>query len=172
LKTSWFRAFIFSLLIFFILNFLFWIIGYGVADLLDLQIARIKQSPTHVILELVYPMGMFPWEAVGRSIASTGIGFKIFYIGFVISLSIASIVAGLFGGSIVKALAGWYLTSIICILLFIIVFLIDISNLNYYCFGCSMTDGIIQVLIIGLVNMLIFGVLTFLIALFKGRSSK
>lgn len=172
MKTSWFRAFLFSLLVFFVISFLFWIIGYAIADLIDLEVSRIQSNPTHAILKLIYPIGMFPWEAIGRSVDMTDIGLKIYYIGFVVTLALSSIVAGLFGGSIVKALAGWYLTSIICILLFIIIFVVDISNLNYYCFSCTMIDGIIRILIVGLANMLMFGVLTFLIALFKGRSSK
>jgi hypothetical protein len=116
-------------------------------------------------------MGKFPWDMIGIGINQSLLGLKIYYIGMVISLALASIVAGLFGGSIVKALAGWYLTSIVCIVLFIIIFSIDISNLSYICISCTLTDGIIQILIVGLANMLMFGVLTFLIALFKGRSS-
>jgi len=53
---------------------------------------------------------------------------------------------------------------------YIIILLIDISLLGYVCTSCTLADGIIQILIVGLVNMLMFGVLTFLIALIKGRS--
>ena len=170
MKTSWFRAFLFSLLVFFVVSFLFWIIGYAVADLMDLLVSHVQSSPLYVIQRIVYPMGMFPWDAITTSMNMTNIGLKIFYIGFVVTLAVASIVAGLFGGSIIKSLAGWYLTSIVCILLYIIILLIDISLLGYVCTSCTLADGIIQILIVGLVNMLMFGVLTFLIALIKGRS--
>jgi len=132
LKTSWFRAFLFSLLVFFVVSFLFWIIGYAVADLMDLLVSHVQSSPLYVIQRIVYPMGMFPWDAITTSMNMTNIGLKIFYIGFVVTLAVASIVAGLFGGSIIKSLSGWYLTSFVCILLNFIPGMALYAYLPYY----------------------------------------
>ncbi len=68
MKKSLARAFIFSLIAFFALNFLFYIIGYSVAGVLDLALNPIASHPTHSIYLLVYPSKYLPWELLNNFI--------------------------------------------------------------------------------------------------------
>ncbi len=168
MEKSLVRAFIFSLIAFLVLNFLFYIITYSLADMLAAVFNPIAAHPTHSIYLLVYPSQYFPWVLIEYFISSATIAFKILYIGGFISFVIA--VAGLMGGDIKNSLVGWFLTAICYMLLFIIIISIDQFNLNYISFTATLIDGIVIILIGGTVNAIIFGVLVFIIALIKGRS--
>ena len=168
MKKSLARAFIFSLIAFFALNFLFYIIGYSVAGVLDLGLNPIASHPTHSIYLLVYPSKYLPWELLNNFINYSSLGFV--FLGGFISLVIAAIVAGLIGGSIGKSFGGWALTIIISIALFIAIFTIDDFNLNYISFSTTLVEGIIITVIAGAVNALLFGALVIIIALITGRS--
>ena len=86
MKTSLVRAFLFSLIVFFILNFLIAIIGYAVADLMSLELSKYQTHPTFFIYRLVYPIGYFPWDLLIIGIPHASFGFKIIYLGIFISL--------------------------------------------------------------------------------------
>ena len=170
MKKSLGRAFIFSLLVFLALNFLFYIIGYSIAEMLDNVVDRIADHPTHSIFLLIYPSKNFPWELLNDFIIVGSLAFKIYYLGGFISFIIAAIVAGLKGGSIGKSFGGWVLTVICSILLFIVIITIDDFNLDYISFTATLVDGIVIVVIAGAVNALIFGAIVIIIAFIKGRS--
>ena len=170
MKHSLFRAFIFSLLVFLALNFLFFIIGYASTDTLDLPLGRIADYPSHSIYVITYPVRYFPWELIERFTSVLALGFKIMYLGGLISFLIAALIAGLMGGSIGNAFIGWLITSGCFILLMIFMITVEPFNLNWICIGCTLEEGIVKVLITGLVNTLIFGALVFIIALIKGRA--
>ena len=170
MKKSLGRAFIFSLLVFLALNFLFYIIGYSIAGMVDLLLDRIAAHPTHVIYLMIYPSQYFPWEILS-SFSNVGtLGFQILFLGGFISFIIAAIVAGLIGGDIGKSFGGWILAVICSMLLFITIIAIDEFNLNYISFTATLVDGIVILAIAGAVNGLIFGALVILIALLKGKS--
>ncbi|MFX1417604.1 MAG: hypothetical protein ACFE9N_01655 [Promethearchaeota archaeon] len=172
MKTGLVRAYLFSLITFFILNFLITIISYSIVGLLiDLELPRYSTHPVFVFFRLIYPMLFFPWDLLILGANQALIGFMVFYFGFFISLIVASVVAGLMGGDIVKSVGGWILTSITCILVFIIIALIDSIVLAFVCFSCTFEEVMVQVIIHGLINILLFGVLTAFIAMLKGRSS-
>lgn len=171
MKTSLVRAFLFSLIIFFILNFLIAIIGYAVGGLIDLELSKYQTYPTtFFIYRLVYPIGYFPWDLIIYGIQTGSIAFKVVYLGIFISLVVASIIAGLFGGDALRALGGWALTMIISVLLLIIISSIEIYYIGIYCFGCDLGQAVITALVLFLVNLLIFGALAALIAYLRGRS--
>ena len=171
MKTSLVRAFLFSLIVFFILNFLIAIIGYAVAGLIDLELSKYQAYPTtFFIYRLVYPIGYFPWDLLILGIPHASLGFKIIYLGIFISLVVASIIAGLTGGDALRALGGWALTSITACLLLIIVSSIESYYLSFFCLGCDLGQAVITALVICLVNLLIFGALAALIAYIRGRS--
>jgi len=170
MKTGLIRAFLFSLIVFFILNFLFTIIGNSIYQSLEFEFTRFAEHPTFIIFRLIYPFHSFPWDIFNRIITVPEIGIKTMYIGYFISLVMASIIAGFTGGEIVKSVGGWILTSITCILLFIIIITIDVYNKSQFCVGCSLDEAIIYVIIPGVVNLLIFGVLAALIGYIRGRS--
>ena len=157
MKTSLVRAFLFSLIVFFILNFLIAIIGYAVAGLIDLELSKYQAYPTtFFIYRLVYPIGYFPWDLLILGIPHASLGFKIIYLGIFISLVVASIIAGLFGGDALRALGGWALTMITSVLLLIIISSIESFYIGYYCFGCDLGQAVITALVLCLVNLLIF----------------
>ena len=170
MKKSLARAFIFSLLVFLALNFLFLIIGYSIAEVLDLAIDPIADHPTHSIYLMIYPSQYLPWEHISNSIDALNLGFKIFYIGGLISFIIAAIVAGIMGGGVGKSFGGWIITVICSIVLFIVIISIDDFTLNYISFTATLVDGINILIIAGAVNGLIFGALAIIIALIAGRS--
>jgi hypothetical protein len=168
MEKSFARAFIFSLIIFFVLNFLIYVISYAIGGILDLLFGPIAAHPTQSVYLLIYPTRFFPWELINRAI-SASIAFKIYYLGGIASYVIAAIVAGLTGGSIAKSFGGWILTAICSMLLFILIVILDAENLDFISFSATLIDGIVLILITGTVNALIFGALVILIALIKGR---
>jgi hypothetical protein len=170
MEKSLVRAFLFSLLVFLVLNFLFFIVGYSIAGLIDLPLDRIANHPTHSIYLLTYPCRFFPWNIIEYFLSSSSPGLKILYLGGFISFVVAAIVAGLMGGDIGKSFGGWILTSLCYTGLFIFMITIDSFNLDYICFACTYTEAVVEVLIACIVNMLIFSALVLLIALLKGRS--
>lgn len=169
MKKSLARAFLLSLIIFVALNFLFYIIGYSVGGLLNTLLDRIAAHPTHSVYLFIYTSQYFPWELIGKGIDVASLAFKIFYFGGLVSLIIAAIAAGLIGGNIGKSLGGWILTVICSMILFIVIFLLDSFNLTYISFSATLTDGIVRILITGIVNALIFGALVIVVALIKGK---
>lgn len=171
MEKSMLRAFLLSLVIFLALNFLIYIIAYAMADLLDVVFNTIADHPSQSIFLTTYPNRYFPWELFSRSAETSSFEFKLFYIGGFISFVVAAIIAGFMGGDIIKSLEGWFLTVFVSTGLLIIMILIDDFNLGYIKYGISLTEGIVIVVIAGLVNALIYGVIVFLIALLLGRSS-
>ena len=167
MKKSLGRAFIFSFLVFLALNFLFLIIGYSIVELLDFQLDRVADHPTYSIFFVTYPARFFPWELLENFISTPP---KILFLGGLISCAIGTIIAGLMGGDICKSFGGWIVTSISIILLFIAMITIDDFNLGILFFGDTYTEAIVQILITGIINMLIYGALVLLIALIKGKS--
>ena len=170
MKKSLGRAFLFSLFVFLALTFLFFIIGYSVAGVLDNVLDDIAAHPTHSVYLFVYPSQYLPWEQVINSIDALTLGFKIFYFGGLISFAIAAIVAGIFGGGVGKSIGGWILTVICSSILYIIIISIDDFNLNYISFTATLIDGIITIIIASVVNLLLFGVIVIIITLIAGRS--
>ena len=167
MEKSLFRAFIFSLLIFIGINFLLYITMYSIAGLMDMIFDRIATHPSYTAYTLIYPSSYFPWELIFTGIDSSSIPFAIMYIGGFVSFIIAAIVAGLMGGDIIKSFGGWILTCGTFMAVHVIILVIDDYNLNFLSFSATLIDGIIIVLITGVVNMLIFGGLVLLIAYLK-----
>ena len=170
MKHSLFRAFLFSLLVFLALNFLFFFIAYAVEGILDLPLDRIADHPTYSIYAITYPASHFPWELIERFINVLALGFKMLYLAGFITYLIAALIAGFMGGSIGNAFIGWLIASGSIILLMIFMISIDPFNLSFICGACTLDQGIVSVLITGLVDTLIFGALVFIIALIKGRA--
>ena len=171
MEKSFLRAFLFSLAIFLVVNFLLYIIAYSMADFIETEFARISDHPSHSIFLIVYPSQYFPWELFTNMADAGSFAFKLFFLGGFISFVIAAIVAGFMGGDIKKSLGAWFLTVICCIILHIIILLIDDYNLNYMKSGITVVEGIVIVLIAGIANALIYGVIVFIIAFFSGRGS-
>lgn len=171
MKASLGRAFIFSLIVFVVINFLSTIIGYSVADLIDLELERYGDYPAFIPYRMISAAGFFPWELLDDFANVSDTGLKIFYMGLFLSPIIASIIAGLTGGDVSKAAGGWILTSITCMILFAILFIVEDAVRGYYCFTCTTTESaIIKAIVHVLVNLMIFGALAAVIALIKGKS--
>ncbi|MFX1366053.1 MAG: hypothetical protein ACFFCE_18345 [Promethearchaeota archaeon] len=169
MKRSTGRAFIFSLIVFLVLNFLFYIISFAIGDILDSVFDTIADHPSSSVFLLIYPSRYFPWELITNSVDASSFAFKFFYMAGLISFIIAAIVAGLMGSNIGESIGGWMITAICYMLMFIAIISIDDFNLNYISFTATLIDGIIRILITGTVNALIFGLLVILIALIKGK---
>jgi len=169
MKKSIFRAFIFSLILFFVLNLLFTYIGNAIYESLDYEFTRFEEHPTFILFRSMYPISWYPWVLINRIIVTSVIGIKIMYIGYFISLITASIIAGLIGGSVVKSVGGWTLTLMTCMVLFAIILVIDDYNQGFFCNSCSLVQAIGTMTITVGSNLLIFGALTALIALLKGK---
>jgi hypothetical protein len=171
MKKSIIRAFIFSFIVLIVISFLSTIIGYSIAELIDLELERYGDYPAFVPYRMISPMGFFPWELLDYFADVSNSGLKLFYMGLFLAPIIASIIAGLTGGDIVNSVAGWILTSITCMILFAILFSAEDAVRGYYCFTCTTDSAIVRAIVHVLVNLMIFGALTAFIALIVGRSS-
>ncbi|MFX1502306.1 MAG: hypothetical protein ACFFDH_15200 [Promethearchaeota archaeon] len=169
MKRSTGRAFIFSLIVFLVSNFLFYIISYAIGEILDLVFDTIADHPSSSVFLLIYPSRYFPWELITNSVDSNTFAFKFFYIAGLISFSIAAVVAGLMGSNIGESIGGWMITALCYMLMFIAIIYIDDYNLSYISFSATLIDGIVIILITGAVNALLFGVLVIIIALIRGK---
>ena len=169
MEKSLFRAFIFSLVIFFGLNFLIYITMYSLMSqvVFQMELDRIAAHPTHAAFLLIYPSRYFPWEIILKGIETSSPQFTILYIGGFVTFVIAALVAGLMGGDIGKSFGGWVLTCMTYMVTHIIILIIDESNISYINFYYTLVDAIILVIITGIVNMLVFGGIVILIAYLK-----
>jgi len=172
MKKSMIRAFIFSLVVFIVINFLATIIGYSIAELIDLEVERYGDYPAYIPYRMIHAAGFFPWELLESYADMTLTGLKIYYIGLFISPIIASIIAGLTGGDVLKAIGGWILTCITCMIMFAILFSLEGNVWSYYCYTCTTKESaMIRAIVHVLVNLMIFGALAGFIALIIGRSN-
>ena len=165
------RAFAFSLILVFILSFLSFVIGYFITGTLDSYFAYAAEHPTFIVFWLTNPYLWFPWDLFQIAInALTHDGQKIMYMGFLISLVVGSIIAGIFGGDFSNSIGGWILTSLVCIIAMVVILFVDPSNIAIICDYCELGAAIIQVFVFGVVNLLIFSGVTLLTTLLIGRS--
>jgi len=167
------RAFIFSFIAVIALSFLFFIIGYSIMGSLENHFSHASSHPTYIVLWLTYPYTWLPWDLILAIVdESLNIGFRIMYLGFFITLIVGAIVAAIFGGDFSNSLGGWVLTSLVCIVALIVTFFIDSYNADWVCWTCELGETVIQVLIVGVVNLLIFGGITLLTVLVVGSYGK
>jgi hypothetical protein len=172
MKKSMVRAFIFSLIVFVVINFLAVIIGYSIDEIIDLEVDRFGDYPAFIPYRMFYGAGYFPWIHLEKYAEAASTGLKFVYMGLFISLIISSIIAGLTGGDLLKAIGGWILTCITCMIMFAILFLSVDYLWGYYCSACTTAEAtLIRASIHVLVNLMIFGALAGFIALIIGRSS-
>ena len=169
------RAFIVSLLILMVFSFLFYIIGYSMLGILDHAFTRVTDHPSHFVLWITYPFTRLPWEWITEiTEVITADGIKVMYTGFIVSFVLAAIIAGFFGGDFSNSLGGWLLTSLVCIVLLIAVAFIDSYNIDWICNGylCALDYTVVKILVVGLINLLIFGGITLLTVLVIGDYDK
>lgn len=165
------RAFIFSLIFLMALSFLFFVIGYSITGSLENHFTHASERPIYIVLWLTNPFLWVPWDLFQVAInESTHDGIKIMYMGFLASLIVSSIIAGIFGGTYSNSLGGWILTSLVCIMTVAVVLFIDPFFISAICDYCELGYAIIQLSVFGIVNLLIFGGITLLTALLIGRS--
>lgn len=74
-------AFIFSLIVFIVINFLATIIGYSIAELIDLEVERYGDYPAFIPFRMIYSVGFFPWELLELYADMSDAGLKLFYMG-------------------------------------------------------------------------------------------
>ena len=170
MKKSLGTALILSLLVFVMLNFLFWIIGYSMEGTLESQFDIIANYPGWIIVKLFYPMARFPWTFLDLASQTSSDGLKVIYIGYLFSLIIASIVAGLTAGDIPNAIGGWSITGVVCILLVIVAVYEEYVRWLGYEFLGTLEEVIVEIIVSGILNIIIFGCVAVLIALIVGKS--
>lgn len=158
-------AFVFSLITLILLNFLFYIIGFSIEGLLDYEMNDIATNPIWILYRLFQPFGHFPFDLAGL-IEAPVLGHLLRYIGMIITLIITALVAGMAGGNNKNAIKGWVLTCIVCIVMVGIaaslIYEVRIRvTLNT---SSEIIIAIVFVIMAGAVNILIFGVITILVA--------
>ncbi|UCC18587.1 MAG: hypothetical protein JSV62_10815 [Promethearchaeota archaeon] len=172
MKKSLGRAFIFSFIAFALVGLLFLIIAYSIGDSIDVLFTMFSQHPGLIIEYILRPLRYFPWEIFNEFFTTLYVSTKTWYIGMFVALIIASLVAGITGGSIKNAFLGWALMMIFSIILYIIPFSFDYLTLNHTCGSCTYLEGVIKVVFIGIIHILIFGCITIFTALIIGRRKK
>ena len=169
------RAFIVSLVTLLIFSFIFYIIGYSMLGILDHAFTRVTDHPSHFILWITYPFTRFPWEwIIEITDVVTADGIRVMYIGFMVAFVLAAIMAAIFGGDFSNSLGGWLITSVVCIILLIFAAIIDSYNIDWICngFSCALDYTVVKILVVGLINVLIFGGITLLTVLVVGSYGK
>ena len=169
------KAFIVSLITFMIFSFIFYIIGYSMLEILDHATTRVTDHPSHFVLWITYPFTRLPWAWITEITEEmTADGIKVMDIGFIMAFVLASIIAGIFGGDFTNSLGGWLLTSLVCIISLIAIAFIDSYNIDWLCNGylCELDETVVQLIIVGLVNLLIFGGVTLVTVLVIGDYTK
>ena len=173
MERSLSRAFIFSFIAIIALSFLFFIMGYSITGTLENHFTRASSHPTYIGLWLTDPFTWLPWNLIFAFIdESIHIGLRIMYIGFFASLVVGAIVAAIFGGDFSNSLGGWILTSLVCIMVLLVIIFVDPYNIDWICFPCDLGETVIQVLIVGVVNLLIFSGITLLTVVVVGSYDK
>ena len=167
------KAFIVSLITLMIFSFIFYVIGYSMLDMLDIKIEIVADHPTYFVFWITYPFKLLPWEFITEITEEmTADGIRVMYIGFLIALVLASIMAGIFGGDFTNSLGGWLLTSLMCIILQIAIVFIDEFNISWFCSGCELDETVVQLIIVGLINLFIFGGVTLVTVVVIGDYGK
>ena len=172
MKKSLGRAFIFSFIAFALVGLLFLIIAYSIGGAIDNLFSLFADHPSMIIQYILRPLRYFPWELFTEFFETSYFSTRTWYVGMFVALIIASIVAGLTGGNMKNSFVGWAIMMILCIVLYIIPFGFDSLSLNHTCGACTYLEGVIEVVIIGIVHIPIFGCITLLTALMIGRSKK
>ena len=170
MKKSLVRAVLFSLIAFLVLNFMFFIIAYSIEGYINSAFTSIAAHPALILFWLANPMQHFIWELIMGIAFPVGVGWTVLYIGYIFSLTIASIIAGIAGGSILKAVGGWIITSIISMGLIVAMFFIDSYTITYFCGLCTLNEAIVEIVLPGVVNLLIFSGVALVVGFLVGRS--
>ena len=158
-----------------IISFLFYIIGYSMLGILDHAFTRVTDHPSHFVLWITYPFTRLPWEwIIEITDVMTADGIKVMYTGFIVSIVLAAIMAAIFGGDFSNSLGGWLLTSVVCIISLIVITFIDSYNIDWICngFNCALDYTVVKILVVGLINVVIFGGITLLTVLVVGSYGK
>ncbi|MBN1801287.1 MAG: hypothetical protein JW891_07260 [Candidatus Lokiarchaeota archaeon] len=156
-------AFILSMLVFVLLNFLFWIIGYAIVGTLDSQIDYISTEPRIILVRLVYPIAGYPWEIIEGAANTTFDGIRVMLIGYFLSLIISSIVAGLAAGDLGNAFFAWALVCVVSVILALIGFDLFTSDLQSEAY---------DIIFAGIIHLILFGLLALLVAQIARRPEK
>ncbi|MFX1237531.1 MAG: hypothetical protein ACFFAS_05540 [Promethearchaeota archaeon] len=160
MRKTLYNAFVLSLFAFFLLNFLFWIMGFSLEGELDPQFRFTNEEPRYFLVRLVYPMILYPWELIEMAMTSDINGTVVMMTGYFISLIISAIVAGLAAGRIWHAIGGWALTCVFCMILAFSGVDLLVDTLEY---------GVIDIFLSGFVNFLLFGLLSLFFALLANK---
>ena len=167
-------AFGLSLIFILLMNFLFFIIANAAEGSIDTQIQHLTQYPYLIFYRLAQAMGHFPWDIVDW-INNDAIYSEFDHLRFglmLVAIIVGAIIAGLAGGSIKNAVIGWTIT---CIILIVFVGIAayneqPVRNLITGISGATFEDTIVWIIIRGIFNTIIFGLLVALIALIAGKS--
>ncbi|MFX1276908.1 MAG: hypothetical protein ACFFBP_05065 [Promethearchaeota archaeon] len=166
-------AFGFSLLFILLMNFLFFIIANAIEGSIEAQFNAIAANPYYLCYRLAQPMGHFPWDIVGwinSDVYNNGDNLRFGLM--LVAIIGGAIIAGIAGGSIKNAIIGWVITCIILIIL-IGIAAFNVQGVIYLITGSyttSFEDAMIWIVLRGIFNTIIYGLLTVLVALIAGKS--
>ena len=173
MRKSMSLAFGFSLLFILLMNFLFFIIAYSTDGTINAQFNAIAENPYYLCYILAQPMGHFPWDIVGWINSSTYTDADNLRFGLMLLTIIGgAIIAGLAGGSIKNAVIGWVITGIILVVL-IAISVYNVDGVITIITGSSSTsveETMVWVVLRGVFNIILYGLLTALVALVVGKS--
>jgi hypothetical protein len=173
MRKSMGLAFGLSLLFILLMNFLFFIIANSIEGTIDVQLNAIAENPYWLCYRLAQPMAHFPWDIVGWINSDVYTDADNLRFGLMLIAIIGgAIIAGVAGGSIKNAVIGWTITSIILIVL-IAIAVYNVEGVIYLVtgsFSTSVEDAIVWVILRGIFNTILYGLLAALVALVVGKS--
>ncbi len=156
------KALGFSLLAFIGLNFLFVIITYTISEQLNPLFSDISSNPLIILLIFFGPIVSMPGSVISSIYAQISLGMivpmLIQSIGFIVSLFVASLIAGRTGEKKGGSFGGWMITTMISAVAMGILAFISPATLLYY--GIPVVQPslvLISFLISGAVNGVFYG---------------
>lgn len=161
------KSFIVSIIALIVLNTVLMIIAYAVGYGFDTFTSQITADPIFIVYMLFSSTGHAIWTIIG--VFSTSFesdpfnwSFFILYFSFILAPLIASIIVGRLSENRVHAFAGFFLATIICMLVCIILVYYDYVYQLFLGVSFNQTEAILNVVFGSLVNGLIYGIIAYL----------
>ena len=165
------KAFVFSFVVFILLNFMFTIIYFSMQGRLSYYANSIDEKPLRLLFYLLQPIFIFPWDIMNSFFLFSEPHMIALLFGFIFSLLIASIIAGIYGTDAIKAFCGWCLTVLICLTMWLILISCDSTFRYYINSNILLEQAIITLAINGIITCLIYGSCASFFSFLKTRIS-
>jgi len=117
----------------------------------------IIEKPFRIFFYLLQPIFILPMDVINSFLLFSNPYMIAMLFGFLFSPFIASIVAGIYGKDALKSFGGWCLTTIICLIMWMVLFSYDSLFRDYITSSIVLERAIITLILNGIVTCLLYG---------------